>query len=132
MTKEARFNSCRARDVSLQDWLWGPPSIIFSVYCGVSPGAKESGHEADHSVASNAKFMNEWSYIFASTCVFIVCTKAALLVHLWTTILCSFHHLPDVTVCSHTSSRYCILPWWRINSFMVICDLGCWGHEYQF
>jgi len=93
------------------------------------PKSKESGHEADHSVASNAKFMNECSYTFAPPYVLMVCTEATSPVHFWTKILHFFHHLLGVTVCSHTSSRYCILPWWWIDSFMVIHDLGCWSYE---
>jgi hypothetical protein len=59
--------------------------------------------------------------------VFMVCTETTLLLYFWTKILHSSHHLPNVAVFSHISSKYWVLPSQWMDSFMVICNVGCWS-----
>jgi hypothetical protein len=40
----------------LSDEVWGPPSFLSSGYWGeISPGVKQQGHEADHSLLSSSE-----------------------------------------------------------------------------
>lgn len=127
MTKEAWFDSCRARDLSLQNWLCDPPSFILVCLVESPQEQISQGMELTiHLHLMPSLWMSLWT--FASPYVFMVCTEAISPVHFWTKIL-HFFHLPDVNVCSHTSSRYCMLPCWWIDSFTVIHDLGCRSHQ---
>jgi len=43
------------------DRLWGPHSLLSNGYQGLTCGVKWPGHEADHSLPSNAEVKNTWS-----------------------------------------------------------------------
>jgi len=45
------------------DHLWGPPCLLFNVYCGSFPGVKWIGQKDDHMPPSNSKVKNKKSYI---------------------------------------------------------------------
>jgi hypothetical protein len=49
------------------DWLWNPPSLLFSVYWTSFPGVKRTGSEVKHSPPSSIHFKDEWSYISTSS-----------------------------------------------------------------
>ena len=53
-----RFSSCRKNS----DRLWGPPSLLFSLYRSLFPGIKRPGLDIDLSLPSTVEVKNEWSY----------------------------------------------------------------------
>ena len=49
-----------------------PPKFLFNLYRGaISPGAKQSGHESDHTPPSSAEIKNDWSYTSTSPSNFL-------------------------------------------------------------
>jgi len=43
------------------DPLWGPPSLLFSIYGGSFSGLNRSGRPDDHSPSSSAEVKKDWS-----------------------------------------------------------------------
>jgi len=64
-----------------------PP--IQGVQGALSPGMKQSGHEADHSPPSSAEFKNGWLYTYIPHYVFMA----------W----CSVKHRDNFTYITHTN-----------------------------
>jgi len=52
-----------AKSQNCLDWLWSPPSLIFSSYQGSFPEVKWPEHEIDHSLPPSTEVNNECSYI---------------------------------------------------------------------
>jgi hypothetical protein len=72
-TGQSRFRiAVAARDFfsspECPDWLWGPPSFLFSAYWGSFLGVQWLGHEIYHSPVSGAEVKNEWSCTSAPLC----------------------------------------------------------------
>jgi len=59
-------NASRGRGFFLspncQNWLWGPPSLLFKGYQGSFLGVKQWGVEVDHSPPFSSKVKNDRSY----------------------------------------------------------------------
>jgi hypothetical protein len=53
------------------DQLWGPSSLLFNGYQGLSSGVMQPRHEADHSLPFHAKVKNAQSYTSTSPYVFM-------------------------------------------------------------
>jgi hypothetical protein len=46
----------------MSDWLWGPPTLLFSGYQRSFLGLELQGYGIDHSPPSGTQVKNEWSY----------------------------------------------------------------------
>ena len=46
------------------DWLWGPPTLLFSGKQSRFPELRRPGNEAKHTPISTTNVKNGWSYIF--------------------------------------------------------------------
>jgi hypothetical protein len=54
------------------DRLWGPPSLLYNGYRGLSPGVKRPGLQADHSPPASAEVKKMWIYTSSSPYTFVV------------------------------------------------------------
>jgi len=55
--REHLFSSAKC-----SDHLWGPPCLLFNVYCGSFEGVKWTGHKDNHLPPSSSEVKNEKSY----------------------------------------------------------------------
>ena len=100
------------------DRLWGPPSLIFSGYRGISSGVKRPECDVDHSPPSSAEVKNEWRCncsvlicfdgIHRDSCTFL---KEFLSVqHLYVCCNCAFSHSSFFLSCFSSFSVVFLVP----------------------
>ena len=95
------------------DWLWGPPSFLFSGYHGSFPGVKWLAMMSTTHITANIK--NEWSYTATSPYAFMAWTgTTAPLLHQLIFIktlnetFCNSMHMTAILL----HHRYTV--WWNI------------------
>jgi len=62
-----------------QDQRWGPPSLLYNVYCVCVPGEKRLGRDVDHPPLSSAKFKERVELcVYLSLGLHVTCSRVNL------------------------------------------------------